>query len=300
MSDIITFYLVRHGESENNVLNIMNSLPEEKKYHLTERGRAQVEKTAALLVPKHIDVIIASPLLRTRETAEIISEKAGIPIIFDKRLCELGDGIFNNRPIQEFLEKYPDAHMRVSLDPTDGVESLIDMRGRLESFLRDAEKQYANKKVAVVSHADPIEQLYGILTNESPGQAASGPLPKNASHMEIEWKVDSKKRLLFICSANMMRSPTAEDLFKDSEKYETKSAGILDMAVVKATQAHIDWADTIFIFSEKENGHLTCLRRHFDIAGKEVIDLGIPNIYDRGDPELVRLLKGKLAKFLDE
>ena len=132
---MITFYLVRHGESENNVLNIVNSLPEEKKYHLTEKGRKQVEKTAALLVPKHIDVIIASPLLRTRETAEIISLKIGLPVIFDGRLCELGNGIFNNRPIREFLEKYPDPHMRVSPDPADGVESLIDMRGRLESFL---------------------------------------------------------------------------------------------------------------------------------------------------------------------
>src|SRR3989338_7604758 len=104
MSDTITFYLVRHGESENNVQDIGNSLPEEVKYHLTEKGRRQVEEATALLAQKKADAIFASPLLRTRETAEIISLKIGLPVIFDGRLCELGNGIFNNRPIREFLE----------------------------------------------------------------------------------------------------------------------------------------------------------------------------------------------------
>ncbi|MDO8566464.1 MAG: histidine phosphatase family protein [Candidatus Moranbacteria bacterium] len=188
MSFRITFYLVRHGESENNVSNIANSLPEEIQYHLTKKGREQVEETAMLLAKNGATAIFASPLLRTRETAEIISEKTGLPIVFDERLCELGNGIFNNRPIREFLEKYPDPHMRVSPDPADGVESLIDMRGRLESFLRDVEKRYPEGKIIVVSHGDPLEQFHGILTNESPGQSASGWMPENASHMEVKWE----------------------------------------------------------------------------------------------------------------
>lgn len=187
MSDPIIFYLVRHGESENNVQDIGNSLPEEVQYHLTEKGHRQVEKTAALLAEKDVDAIFASPLLRTRETAEIISLKIGLPVIFDERLCELGNGIFNNRPIREFLEKYPDPHMRISPDPADGVESLIDMRGRLESFLRDVEKRYPEGKIIVVSHGDPLEQFHGILTNESPGQSASSWMPENASHREVAW-----------------------------------------------------------------------------------------------------------------
>lgn len=108
-----------------------------------------------------------------------------------------------------------------------------------------------------------------------------------------------KEKLLFVCSANMMRSPTAEDLFKDSLLYEAKSAGILPMSVVRITQSHIDWADRIFPMSEKEDGHLTYIKKHFNIEGKAVEVLNIPNIYpQRGNQKLVRVLRKKLKQFL--
>ncbi|MEI9966390.1 MAG: protein tyrosine phosphatase [Candidatus Moraniibacteriota bacterium] len=108
-----------------------------------------------------------------------------------------------------------------------------------------------------------------------------------------------KEKLLFVCSANMMRSPTAEDLFKDSLQYEAKSAGILPMSVTHITQSHLNWADRVFLMSEKEDGHLTYLRNHFDIEGKNIEVLEIPNIYQRGDPKLVELLQKRLGKFLE-
>ena len=110
-----------------------------------------------------------------------------------------------------------------------------------------------------------------------------------------------KNKLLFVCSANMMRSPTAEDLFKGSQKYATKSAGILPTATVRVIQDHIDWADRIFVMSEKEDGHLTYLRKNFDILGKNIAVLDIPNIYQmRGHPELRKILQQKLSVLLGE
>ena len=79
---------------------------------------------------------------------------------------------------------------RISTDSADGAESFIDMRGRIESLLRDIKKVYANKKVVIVSHGDVLDQLYGILTHESIGQTLDDDFyPANASCEEVIWKV---------------------------------------------------------------------------------------------------------------
>jgi predicted protein tyrosine phosphatase len=107
-----------------------------------------------------------------------------------------------------------------------------------------------------------------------------------------------KTKLLFICSGNRDRSPTAESLFANSEAYDAKSAGTHASATQKVSQSLIDWADKIFVMSEREDSHFTFLKENFDIGGKEVRDLDIPDMYDKGDPELVDLLKKKLSKYL--
>lgn len=106
-----------------------------------------------------------------------------------------------------------------------------------------------------------------------------------------------KKHLLFVCTGNFDRSPTAQDLFKDSTKYEARSAGTHFRANRHIDQEMIDWADMIFVMSEKENGHLTNLKNNYDLKDKKVIDLDIPDEYFREDPELISLLKKKLAKY---
>lgn len=184
----ITFYLVRHGEAENNIRFILNSLPETKTYSLTDHGREQVGEVAKFLATVDPDVIFSSPMQRTKETAEIIAEAAGLNVEFDKRLREAGFGVFNERTQEELLEKYPNAEERISPDRADGIESFIDMRGRLQSFLDDLRKKYSGKKVIVVSHGDPLEQLHGILTNEAPGRSATGWYPKKGSCTEVMWK----------------------------------------------------------------------------------------------------------------
>lgn len=54
----------------------------------------------------------------------------------------------------------------------------------------------------------------------------------------------------------------------------------------------------IFVMSEKDEGHITLLRNAFDLHGKTVYDLDIPDIYNENDPELVRVLKEKLSHYL--
>lgn len=189
MTGKIVLYLVRHGEAENNVNRIGNSLPEKRKMHLTENGIHQVHETASFLSTKGIDAIIASPLERTRETARIISEQTGVEVLIDNRLHETGLGIYNDGPIDLFFSKYPDMKMRISPDPLDGAESILETRGRVESFLHDVKQVYLGKKVVVVSHGDVLDQMYGILKRESPGQTIDDDwYPKKGSYKEVVWE----------------------------------------------------------------------------------------------------------------
>src|SRR3989344_1304184 len=185
----ITFYLVRHGEAENNVRFILNSTPEIKTYPLRERGREQAAAVAAFLAKADADVIFSSPIERTKETAGIIAEATGLPIEFDERLREIGMGVFNGKTQAELLAKYTDPQMRISPDPEDGLESFIDIRGRLQKFLDDVKENYAGEKVIIVSHGDTLEQLHGILTEEAPGRSATGWYPKKGSCTEVVWRV---------------------------------------------------------------------------------------------------------------
>ncbi len=107
-----------------------------------------------------------------------------------------------------------------------------------------------------------------------------------------------KTKLLFVCTGNRDRSPTAEDLFHDSEHYEAKSAGTSAFAVQKVTQELIDWADKIFVMCELEDRHLTYLESRFNTKCKPIIDLDIPDRYERGSQELINLLASRLSKHL--
>jgi broad specificity phosphatase PhoE len=166
MEQQIIFYLVRHGEAENNVRHILNSAPVKKEYSLTEKGRERVAKAAALLADAGADALYSSPILRAKETAEMIAEATGLPIVFDDRLWEVGMGKFNGQKQQELLKEYPEPQMRLTPNDGDGMESILHVRSRLEEFLDELKAKHAGKKVILVSHGDPLEQLHGILTME--------------------------------------------------------------------------------------------------------------------------------------
>ena len=105
------------------------------------------------------------------------------------------------------------------------------------------------------------------------------------------------KRLLFICSRNQLRSPTAEAVFSGRPGIEVDSAGLDHDAVVPLSPEQVKWADLIFVM---ETPHASKLRRKFkrDLNGQRVIVLGIPDDYRYMSPALVALLERKVASHL--
>jgi predicted protein tyrosine phosphatase len=107
-----------------------------------------------------------------------------------------------------------------------------------------------------------------------------------------------RKQLLFICSRNQWRSPTAEALFKNSDIYTAKSAGTSDKARVKITPGLINWADCIFAMEKR---HAAIIQRNYAdlIADTQLVVLHISDDYQYMDPELIDILESRLAEYLD-
>lgn len=105
------------------------------------------------------------------------------------------------------------------------------------------------------------------------------------------------RNLLFLCSRNKLRSPTAEAAFRDRPGIETDSAGLSPDAEVPLSPEQIEWADLILVM---EKVHRARLNRKFGkhLAGKRVVVLEIPDNYAFMDPELVRLLEARCAPYL--
>lgn len=105
------------------------------------------------------------------------------------------------------------------------------------------------------------------------------------------------KRVLFICSQNRLRSPTAEQVFSACPLIECSSAGLNHDAEVPVTPELVAWAEIIFVM---EKVHRNKLQKKYKalLNNKRIICLNIPDNYEFMDPELVRLLKLKIPQFL--
>lgn len=110
--------------------------------------------------------------------------------------------------------------------------------------------------------------------------------------------VSGRERILFVCTANLDRSPTAEELYAEDPRYEVRSAGLAPFATVPLTRELLLWADRVFVMNEEQDQHLTLLRVRFPHFGRPVIDLEVRNLYRRGDPRLASLLRRRLRPHL--
>jgi predicted protein tyrosine phosphatase len=105
------------------------------------------------------------------------------------------------------------------------------------------------------------------------------------------------QHVLFLCSQNRLRSPTAEQVFADWPGVEASSAGLNHDAENPVTPELLAWADLIFVM---ERVHRTRLSSRFraSLHGKRVVCLEIPDDYDFMDPDLVRLLEARVPRHL--
>ena len=103
--------------------------------------------------------------------------------------------------------------------------------------------------------------------------------------------------LLFLCSFNKWRSPTAEQLWRNSPEHNVRSAGLSSKARRTVTAKDICWADIIFVMEQKHKNRLCAYFDQF-VRFKNVYVLDIPDEYHYMEPELIEILDFKINSYL--
>jgi len=148
-----TYTMMRHGEADSNVRGIV-SYKVSDEVHLTEKGKQAVKKSVELLKSKGIDLIIASPVKRTKETALIAAEILGIDpatILEDVRIAEINTGDFSGCNIEEY-RAYFSSTLEKFTKSSPGGENLSEMKSRIAEFLYEIDKKYSGKNILLVTH----------------------------------------------------------------------------------------------------------------------------------------------------
>ena len=156
------YLVMRHGEAESNARGVVSSkLENNAEFALTEKGRASAEEAGKKLLSEHIDLIVTSPFVRTKETAEIVAAAIGYDtrqIVVDEHIKEIDTGIYDGRPIEEYRGNFSSIKEKLTKRP-EGGECLLDVKRRVMPLLEELEAQYAGKTILIVAHEYPIWML---------------------------------------------------------------------------------------------------------------------------------------------
>jgi broad specificity phosphatase PhoE len=153
--------LVRHGESEGNVADLINDDPSQT-INLTQRGSAQAGAAAESLRGKHFTHAYASEFPRAQQTAAILLRHHALQLNIDARLNERRSGM-NGRHVDEFNDLVGADPLHIK--PEQG-ESFLEQMERLRSFLDEIVSRHADGVVLAVSHENPIVAVLALLSNE--------------------------------------------------------------------------------------------------------------------------------------
>jgi len=149
----LILYVPRHGETDYNAQGRYAGSTD---VPLNDCGLNQAKELAQKLVSVHFDVIVASPLTRAKQTAEIVRGMSGIPIVFDARLAERNMGVYEGLTREEARERYPKTWAKLGAkspdDAPEGGETIGQVDARVTAALERIETEYGDKSVLVVCH----------------------------------------------------------------------------------------------------------------------------------------------------
>ena len=176
--------IVRHGESENNVLEIdCSKLENRDLYGLTERGRKQIGTEARKF--KEFDLILTSPFRRAVETADIFALNSQCEVIEDELLKEVDYGDLELCAYKEsnawFVENGSDDSI-----PFPNGESFLDAKQRTDEFLKVVNQTYLNRKILIVTHGHIVLFLLELLTENFDMHRALDNYDDNESRKVVE------------------------------------------------------------------------------------------------------------------
>lgn len=172
-------YVVRHGQTEWNVLKKIQGSAD---IPLNECGKEQAQETKLNLENINFDIIICSPLIRAKQTAEIINSGRNLDIIFDNRLRERNYGEFEGTSKSSFnYNGFWSYNKNLKYTKAENIQEFFK---RIYEFLDEIKIRYSDKNVLIVCHAGITKAIEcyakGMMKDEDIGPY----LPDNASVQE--------------------------------------------------------------------------------------------------------------------
>lgn len=159
-SDPTRLLLLRHGQT---AMSAARQYSGRSNPALSELGEKQAVAAARRLAERGgIDAIVASPLTRTRQTAEAASKLLGLEVRIIDNLIETDFGLWDGKTFTEARDQDPDLHSAWLVDPAvapPGGESLQTVHRRVKKVRQQLQADYGDANVLVVSHVTPIKSM---------------------------------------------------------------------------------------------------------------------------------------------
>lgn len=168
-------YVIRHGQSHVNVGNWATL--ESMDAGLTKKGHKQAEALRDWLKEnnRNCDVLYASTMLRTQETARYVEEALGMDAIPDDRIREIGNSALDGTALPEsqlprkFNPAKPDkAPFAIRGIDVENGESWMHFRTRLGQFVDEMIEKHQGRRVYVVAHGGVVSGMLDNIYNAGP------------------------------------------------------------------------------------------------------------------------------------
>jgi 2,3-bisphosphoglycerate-dependent phosphoglycerate mutase len=191
---------IRHGESENNITRVISS--DREKFALTDVGREAAEADGKeLLALKHVDRIYSSPLMRAKETAEIIANVLDLKVEYSELLEERTLGRYNNWKFPDRAARHKMRREQIENNYPD-VESYEGMAERMEEFAKGLKP---GEVTIAVTHMSPIKAALGNIFKRDEAWM-TGVHIENTSFTVIDHSKKGEDALLLMAGAFIPKS----------------------------------------------------------------------------------------------
>lgn len=177
-------YMLRHGRTSWNALGRLQGRSD---IPLSEDGRLSARETGGLLADIPFSAAFSSPLMRAKETAELILEGRGIPVQTDERLIEISFGVLEGVCLSELTkEERPTVSIFAAPEdyiPPEGGETYASLEYRCRKFLDKVilpnEKNWAH--VLIVAHGGTVRGLFSAMFGKTSNEIYGSHVQKNCA-----------------------------------------------------------------------------------------------------------------------
>lgn len=169
----MNLYVLRHGETKENIKGLINS---RNRRALTKKGRKQAKQIGEKIKQLNIDLIICSPLRRTKQTYKQLGI-SNINVIYDERLMERNSKSMQYKPISLLdITKWYNVNEKLVYKNSEGYASILK---RVKNLIDEIKEKHKEKNILFITHGDVCKAINTYLNNVNDSESINAFDQKN-------------------------------------------------------------------------------------------------------------------------